>query len=222
MRKIQSYSKKTFEQYDRDHMVCYLNERQTEVPARQEGEEPQTAYEYDELVVGGLQVSKETVVAALVAAGVDGLDAEVSASDLMLRCCQQGVGAGDNLALAKEYVVAKIMAYDSSSAVNGFTIGGEEHWIPREKREMFQDRLTQEVRRGHDTVSLDLPDAPAGAEPLTLGVAVAQQMLDRLNDYATDCYDRTQAHKRAVAALTTLEDVLAYDYTTGYPEKLSF
>ena len=34
--------------------------------------------------------------------------------------------------------------------------------------------------------------------------------------------DVTKGHVRNVNALTTVEEVLAYDYTTGYPEELSF
>lgn len=122
----------------------------------------------------------------------------------------------------RRMVLGEIAAYDESSAVNEFTLGDDEHWIPREMRDIYQDRLSQEVRRGHDTVSLDLPDSAAGAAPLTLGLALAQQMLDALNDYATDSYDQTQAHKRAVAALTAVDEVLSYDYTTGYPSKINF
>jgi hypothetical protein len=40
--------------------------------------------------------------------------------------------------------------------------------------------------------------------------------------YAADSFDRTQAHLGAVAALETVSEVVAYDYTTGYPPKLSF
>lgn len=35
-------------------------------------------------------------------------------------------------------------------------------------------------------------------------------------------YNVTEEHKAAVNTLTTIEEVDAYDYKTGYPEKLSF
>ena len=47
-------------------------------------------------------------------------------------------------------------------------------------------------------------------------------MLQALEIYALACYNVTEEHKAAVNALTTIEEVDAYDYTTDYPEKLSF
>ena len=47
-------------------------------------------------------------------------------------------------------------------------------------------------------------------------------MLSALEVYALQCYNVTEEHKAAVNALTTIEEVDAYDYKTGYPEKLSF
>ena len=39
--------------------------------------------------------------------------------------------------------------------------------------------------------------------------------------YADACYMVTQGHRKAIEALTTVEDVEGYDYTQGYPEKLA-
>ena len=36
------------------------------------------------------------------------------------------------------------------------------------------------------------------------------------------CYDNTASHKVNVSALTTVEEVMNYDYKTGYPNKLEF
>jgi len=36
------------------------------------------------------------------------------------------------------------------------------------------------------------------------------------------CYDNTQRHLGNVETLTTKEEVDVYDYTTGYPEKITF
>jgi len=47
-------------------------------------------------------------------------------------------------------------------------------------------------------------------------------MLSSLEIYALECYNQTATHKAAVEALTTAEEINNYDYTTGYPEKLTF
>ena len=56
--------------------------------------------------------------------------------------------------------------------------------------------------------------------PLTVEMAI--QMLYAIEIYASACYDRTQAHIAKVDKLTTIEEVDAYDYKIGYPEKLNF
>lgn len=45
-------------------------------------------------------------------------------------------------------------------------------------------------------------------------------LLSALEMYALECFNVTAAHKKAVAELNTVEEVLGYDYTKGYPEQL--
>ena len=47
-------------------------------------------------------------------------------------------------------------------------------------------------------------------------------MLSALELYALNCYNVTAKHKVAVENLNNLEEALGYNYTVGYPEKLSF
>lgn len=59
--------------------------------------------------------------------------------------------------------------------------------------------------------------------PLPLvGDVTALDMLDVIELYASACYDNTQRHLANIGALSTVEEILAYDYTLGYPEKLRF
>jgi hypothetical protein len=48
------------------------------------------------------------------------------------------------------------------------------------------------------------------------------RMLDTLELYAAASYDRTQQHLIAAAGLATVAECEAYDYTAGYPEKITF
>ena len=48
----------------------------------------------------------------------------------------------------------------------------------------------------------------------------ASGLLSALEMYALECFNVTAAHKKAVAELNTVEEVLGYDYTKGYPEQL--
>jgi hypothetical protein len=47
-------------------------------------------------------------------------------------------------------------------------------------------------------------------------------MLSALEVYAVDCYNKTTDHQYAINALGTIEEIEAYDFTIGYPEKLIF
>ena len=56
---------------------------------------------------------------------------------------------------------------------------------------------------------------------MQLPVEQARRVLDLGQRYADACFIVTERHKIAVKALQTVEEVEAYDYTTGYPEKLA-
>ena len=121
------------------------------------------------------------------------------------------------LAAIKADLIAQITAYDTSEAVNSFTLQGKQMWLPKETRVGLVNSITIEKNAGkevtglwHDGVRYELP------------VDTALQMLAALELYALECYNVTAAHKAAVSALESVEDIVAYDYTQNYPEKLNF
>ena len=59
-------------------------------------------------------------------------------------------------------------------------------------------------------------------EQYTYPIDVWYYMLRLVEVYASDALNVTEAHKAAIHALTSVSDVEAYDYTVGYPDKLSF
>jgi phage tail sheath gpL-like len=61
-----------------------------------------------------------------------------------------------------------------------------------------------------------------GNQSFTLQLNMAIQMLYAIEVYASKCYDNTQKHLANVEKLETLEEIIEYDYHTGYPEKLEF
>ena len=121
------------------------------------------------------------------------------------------------LAAIKADLIAQITAYDTSDAVNSFTLQGKQMWLPKETRVGLVNSVTIEKNAGKETTVLWF-----GGERYELPVDTALQMLSALELYALECYNVTAAHKAAVNALESVEDVVAYDYTQGYPEKLNF
>ena len=113
--------------------------------------------------------------------------------------------------------VDAILAYDRSEAVNEFSMGGLPIWLDKATRAGLLLRFEAESKVGRETTTLWY-----GGQSFTLPLAQAQQILIALELYASECYDRTQAHIAAVNAMESKEAVEAYDYTTGYPAKLNF
>ena len=130
----------------------------------------------------------------------------------------QRVSFLDNaLDVAKEQLIEEIDEYDTSSDVNSFTLQGKTMWLPKETRVGLVNSVTIEKNAGKKTTVLWF-----GGEKYELPVDTALQMLSDLELYALECYNVTAAHKAAVNALKSVEDVVAYDYKQGYPEKLNF
>ena len=124
--------------------------------------------------------------------------------------------ANRGLARAKREVLKHIEAYDTSSAVNGFVLNGAEVWLDKATRVGLMNSTTIAKAMGQATTTLWLGDTK-----LEVGCDMAIQLLSALEMYALECFNVTAAHKKAVAELTDIGEVLSYDYTKGYPEKLS-
>lgn len=132
-------------------------------------------------------------------------------------CWLDDVGSEDEvLQKAKEAVVAEITAFDSSSAVNGFILNGERVWLSFELRDRVYQGNERLQRIGRTDTTLWL-----GNHCYNLSIEQAQNIISHIEAYAKDCYNVTAAHKAAVEKLQTVEEVLAYDYTAGYPEILT-
>ena len=123
--------------------------------------------------------------------------------------------ANRRLARAKREIMKHIEAYDTSSAVNGFVLNGAVVWLDKATRVGLMNSTTIAKAMGQATTTLWLGDTK-----LEVGCDMAIQLLSSLEMYALECFNVTAAHKKAVAELTDIGEVLSYDYTKGYPEKL--
>lgn len=111
----------------------------------------------------------------------------------------------------------EILRYDSSDEVNAFYMQGERMWLDKATRAGLMLRLQAEQAMGKAETTLWY-----GANQYSLPMEVAMQMLLAIEIYASECYDNTQRHIAAVDVLESKEDIEAYDYRVGYPEKLEF
>ena len=119
------------------------------------------------------------------------------------------------LQTAKQLKIAEIDAYDKSSAVNGFMLNGQRVWLDKATRVGLMNSTSIAKAMGQAATTLWLGDVK-----LVVECDKAIQLLSALEMYALECFNVTAAHKKAVAELNTVEEVLGYDYTKGYPEQL--
>lgn len=119
------------------------------------------------------------------------------------------------LAAAKASWLSAIEAYDASDSVNAFMLNGQKVWLDKATRVGLMNSTTIAKAMGQATTTLWL-----GETKLVVDCDKAMQLLSALEMYALECFNVTAAHRKAVNEMTTLEDVLGYDYTGGYPQKL--
>lgn len=121
------------------------------------------------------------------------------------------------LRFVKGEVVKAITAYDSSSEVNEFSYMGFPLWLDKETRAGLVVRFNAEEAMGKSYTKLW-----AGTTGFSLSIADGRNMLNAIEYYASQCFDCTAAHKASVEKLGTIDEVVAYDYRSGYPEKIEF
>lgn len=117
----------------------------------------------------------------------------------------------------KEIVLKEIEEYDSSPTINEFNFNGVSMWLDNETRNKFTKRLTIDSKSGLTTTKLIY-----NGNSFELSIVNAENFLLQLEQYARNCFDKTNEHKSTILALTTISEVATYDYTKGYPNKLSF
>ena len=116
---------------------------------------------------------------------------------------------------AKVDKIAEIAAYDTSSSVNGFVLNGLLVWLDKATRVGLMNSTTITKAAGKQTTTLWL-----GGLKLVVDCDKAIQLLSALEVYALECFNVTASHKAAVGELTTIEEVEAYNYKSGYPKML--
>ena len=116
---------------------------------------------------------------------------------------------------AKSEKIAEITAYDTSDNVNGFMLNGLLVWLDKATRVGLMNSTTIAKATGQKTTTLWLKGIK-----LVVDCDKAIQMLSALEMYALECFNVTASHKAAVNELTTIEEVEAYNYKSGYPKML--
>lgn len=121
------------------------------------------------------------------------------------------------LARAKAGKIAELEVYDASDAVNSFSVNGKTMWLDAQTRQQLRISLDAMRDAGRETVTKWFD----GVE-YNFPTAVWYEMLNAVEVYAADALNVTEGHRAAILSLATVDEVAAYDFTVGYPEKLNF
>lgn len=110
--------------------------------------------------------------------------------------------------------LAKLADFDKSEAVNSFTIQGLPMWLDNDTRRKLKFRMEAEKASGKETTTLWF-----NGIAFTLPIDTALDMINKLEVYTSECYDKTQEIERNIRALESKEAIHDYPFD-GYPEKL--
>lgn len=120
------------------------------------------------------------------------------------------------LEMEKRKAIKAIDDYDVSMEVNSFFLNGLQVWLDKSTRVGLMNSLNIEKLAGKETSTLWF-----GNIKLDINTEAAIQMLSSLELYALECYNKTAEHKVNIENMTSVEDVINYDFTEGYPDKLN-
>ncbi len=90
-------------------------------------------------------------------------------------------------------------------------------WIDRETRADYKSSIEAAELLGRTEVR----PVFNGIE-VTLSVQTAKMALAQVQLYANQCFGVTERHRAAIQQLHTVQEVDGYDFTVGYPPRLTF
>lgn len=112
----------------------------------------------------------------------------------------------------KYILIEKIKLYDKSENINSFIFNNEQRWLDKNTRLglMHLANCSEE----------DVP-VVINEQTVVFHNSELKTFLTKLEIYASKCFLKTQEHISNVKQLKTLEEIINYDYTAGYPEKIT-
>lgn len=118
------------------------------------------------------------------------------------------IGVPNNI---KDFLKQKIQLYKDSFAVNSFIYKNKEYWLDSKTRNSLYNLSKSNLEK----IEFILED-----QVIEIYTEKLQEFINSLEIYAHKCYVNTFKHLETVKDLTNLEEIINYDYTTGYPEKI--
>lgn len=112
----------------------------------------------------------------------------------------------------KDFLRKKIELYNDSHVIKSFIYKDKEYWLTKDNRTCLWNLSNS---------SLGNIEFIIGDEIVEMNSIKLKSFLLKLELYAYKCFVNTFKHLKASKDLNKLEDIITYDYTTGYPEKIT-
>lgn len=111
----------------------------------------------------------------------------------------------------KNILKKSIVYYDTSKYVNSFYYQDKQYWLSKDAR----IGLFRLIDSGAKQITLQLND-----NYLIISSDKLKEFLNQLEVYAGKCFTTTAQHLQNIKQLSTIEELLKYDYTAKYPNKV--
>lgn len=111
----------------------------------------------------------------------------------------------------KNILKKSIVYYDNSKYVNSFYYQDKQYWLSKDVR----IGLFRLIDSGAKQITLQLND-----NYLIISSDKLKEFLNQLEVYAGKCFSITAEHFQNIKQLSTIEELLKYDYTAKYPNKV--
>ena len=111
----------------------------------------------------------------------------------------------------KNILKNSIVYYDTSKYVNSFYYQDKQYWLSKDVR----IGLFRLIDSGAKQITLQLND-----NYLIISSDKLKEFLNQLEVYAGKCFSITAEHLQNIKQLSTIEELLKYDYTAKYPNKV--
>ena len=117
-------------------------------------------------------------------------------------------GQGDVIFMKK---ILKYQIMKQDSKVNVFSFRGKDYWWDKNTR-IGLNRLANSGKNSYEIVF--------GTDIVELSKDELQKLLNQLEIYANKCFVNTHKHLNAIETLNTPLELIEYNYTLGYPDKV--
>lgn len=105
-----------------------------------------------------------------------------------------------------------INQHDKSPEVNSFTYNNNSYWFDKDTRVGLMNLAN---------CSGESMEIVLGDNIVEISTEKFKKFLQQLEVYAAKCFVNTQKHLNEHKKLNTIEELVDYDYTSGYPEKIT-